>query len=109
MAKRKVSPILENLQDQINDRIQFGVLLIKIQTLGAKLGFNVQFGNDSKKKAKPAKKAVKKAAKKVAPKRKISAAGRKRIAKAQRARWAKVHAAKRAKQAEKEAKKKAAK
>jgi hypothetical protein len=90
MAKRKVSPILENLQDQINDRIQFGVLLIKIQTLGAKLGFNVQFGNDSKKKAKPAKKAVKR----VKAKRHISAAGRKRIAAAQKARWAKVRTAK---------------
>ena len=108
MAKSKANPLLSVLQDQINERIRFGILLIELKALGAKLGFNVQLATGSKK-AKPAKKAVKKAAKKVAPKRKISAAGRKRIAKAQRARWAKVHAAKKAKQAEKEAKKKAAK
>ena len=108
MAKSKANPLLSVLQDQINERIRFGMLLIELKALGAKLGFNVQLATGSKK-AKPAKKAAKRVKAKKPTKRHISAAGRKRIAKAQRARWAKVHAAKKAKQAEKEAKKKVAK
>jgi hypothetical protein len=90
-AKAKSNPVLDALQDQINERIHFGVLLIELKTIGAKLGFNVQIASGNKKTRKPAKKAAKRVKAKKA-RRQISAAGRKHIAKAQKARWAKVHA-----------------
>lgn len=91
MRKSKANPVLSILEDQINERVRFGMLLIELKTLGAKLGLNVQLGVGSKKTRKPAKKTAKKY-RKVAPKRKLSAAARKRIAAAQKARWAKFHA-----------------